>query len=107
MKAKTNVLIYIVLIAFAAIFLFIQRLTHIEFMLHVAAFPLEVLVAVFIDVLGQVDFLQGLYGVDAYSFIFEQQITNSNHHNPCWWLLFMTLLGEFLSQKILLLAYSW
>ncbi len=48
MRIRSNILIYIVLIAFAAVFLFIQRLTHIEFMLHVAAIPLEILVAVFV-----------------------------------------------------------
>lgn len=48
MRIRHNILIYIVLIASAAIFLFIQRLTHIEFLLHVAAIPLEVLVAVFV-----------------------------------------------------------
>lgn len=48
MKIKSNILIYLVLIAFAALFLYIERLTHIEFMLHLAAIPLEVLVAVFV-----------------------------------------------------------
>ena len=48
MGARGNIAIYIILIAFSIIFLIIQRLTHIEFMLHLAAIPLEVLVAVFI-----------------------------------------------------------
>lgn len=48
MKAKNNVLIYVALVGASAIFLIIEHLTHIEFMLHVAAIPLEVLVAVFI-----------------------------------------------------------
>jgi len=43
-----NVLIYLIFIAASAFFLIIQRLTHIEFMFHLAAIPLEVLVAVFI-----------------------------------------------------------
>ena len=48
MQTKGNVLIYVVLIAAAVLFLVIQQLTHVEFMLHLAAIPLEVLVAVFI-----------------------------------------------------------
>ena len=48
MKAKNNIIIYVSLVAASAIFLIIEHLTHIEFMLHVAAIPLEVLVAVFI-----------------------------------------------------------
>ncbi len=48
MRISHNILIYIVLIASAAVLLFIQRLTHIEFLLHAAAIPLEVLVAVFV-----------------------------------------------------------
>jgi choline-glycine betaine transporter len=48
MKAKNNIIIYVSLIVASAIFLFIEHLTHIEFMLHVAAIPLEILIAVFI-----------------------------------------------------------
>jgi hypothetical protein len=48
MKAKNNIIIYVALVAASAIFLIIEHLTHIEFMLHVAAIPLEVLVVVFI-----------------------------------------------------------
>ena len=48
MKTRVNVVIYIILVATSALFLFIQHLTHIEFMLHLAAIPLEVLVVVFI-----------------------------------------------------------
>ena len=48
MKIRERILIYIVLIAASVIFLIIERLTHIEFMLHLAAIPLEVLVVVFI-----------------------------------------------------------
>ncbi len=48
MRIRRNILIYIVLIASAAVLLIIQRLTHIEFLLHAAAIPLEVLVAVFV-----------------------------------------------------------
>ncbi|MFC1901028.1 hypothetical protein ACFLYN_05490, partial [Chloroflexota bacterium] len=45
---NNHILIYIVLITISAIALFIQHLTHMEFLLHIAAIPLEVLVAVFI-----------------------------------------------------------
>jgi hypothetical protein len=48
MKAKNNIIIYVALVAASAIFLIIEHLTHIEFMLHLAAIPLEVLVVVFI-----------------------------------------------------------
>jgi len=48
MKTKGNIAIYIILVSTSALFLFIQYLTHIEFMLHLAAIPLEVLVVVFI-----------------------------------------------------------
>ena len=49
---KTNntgfYIILIVLIITSLLFLLIKHLTHIEFMLHLAAIPLEVLVGVFI-----------------------------------------------------------
>ncbi len=45
---KNRAGIYIAFAAVSALFLIIQRLTHIEFMLHLAAIPLEVLLAVFI-----------------------------------------------------------
>jgi len=48
MKVGENILIYILLLAASAFFLVIQQLTHIEFMFHLAAIPLEILVAVFI-----------------------------------------------------------
>ena len=48
MKAKNNILIYVALVIASAIFLIIEHLTHIEFLLHVAAIPLEILIAVFI-----------------------------------------------------------
>ncbi len=48
MKSTGNVLIYLIFIAASALFLILERLTHIEFMFHLAAIPLEVLVAVFI-----------------------------------------------------------
>jgi hypothetical protein len=47
-KTPKNTLAYIVLIAVSPLFLLIEHLTHIEFMLHLAAIPLEVLVCVFI-----------------------------------------------------------
>lgn len=43
-----NIAIYLVLLAASALFLILERLTHIEFMFHLAAIPLEVFVAVFI-----------------------------------------------------------
>ena len=42
-KFIKNIWIYIFLIAASALFLFIKKVTHIEFMLHVAAIPLEIL----------------------------------------------------------------
>ncbi|HHT9111653.1 MAG TPA: hypothetical protein ACFYDZ_10925, partial [Candidatus Brocadiaceae bacterium] len=48
MKTPKNTIAYIVLIAVSPLFLLIEHLTHIEFMLHLAAIPLEVLVGVFI-----------------------------------------------------------
>ena len=48
MKIGENILIYVLLLAASAFLLVIHRLTHIEFMFHLAAIPLEVLVVVFI-----------------------------------------------------------
>lgn len=48
MKTRNNIIICIILIGFAGIFLFIQYVTHIEFMFHLAAIPLEILAAAFI-----------------------------------------------------------
>jgi hypothetical protein len=48
MTAKSNLLIYSVLVSATVIFLVIEHLTHIEFMFHLAAIPIEVLVAVFL-----------------------------------------------------------
>lgn len=42
-KIIKNVWIYISLLTASALFLFIKQVTHIEFMLHVAAIPLEIL----------------------------------------------------------------
>lgn len=47
-KGIKHIEFYIGLIAFSVIFLFIERLTHIEFMYHLAAIPLEILVGGFI-----------------------------------------------------------
>lgn len=48
MKVGENILIYVLLLAASAFFLVIQHVTHVEFMFHLAAIPLEVLVVVFI-----------------------------------------------------------
>jgi hypothetical protein len=48
MISKNNVFIYIALVVAPTILLIIEHYTHIEFLLHLAAIPLEVLVAVFI-----------------------------------------------------------
>jgi hypothetical protein len=48
MKTTSNIVIYIVFVATSALFLLIHHLTHMEFMLHLAAIPLEIMVAVFI-----------------------------------------------------------
>jgi hypothetical protein len=45
---KNNFFIYIILLVTPVIILVIEHFTHIEFLLHVAAIPIEVLVAVFI-----------------------------------------------------------
>ncbi len=48
MKAKGIIGYYVILCVCAGLFLWIEQLTHFEFLLHLAAIPLEVLVAVFI-----------------------------------------------------------
>ena len=48
MKTSEKILIYSGLLSFTIIFFFLERLTHIEFLLHVAAIPLDALIIVFI-----------------------------------------------------------
>jgi hypothetical protein len=48
MQLAKNIGFYLGFIAASALFLVVEHLTHVEFFLHVAAIPLEVLVAVFI-----------------------------------------------------------
>ena len=48
MSAKNNLLIYAALIITSVVFLYLEHVTHIEFLYHMAAIPLEVLVAVFL-----------------------------------------------------------
>jgi len=48
MKIVRLIGLYVVLLALSGLFLIIEHLTHIEFMFHVAAIPLEILVAVFL-----------------------------------------------------------
>lgn len=48
MESSKHIGIYALFLAASALFLFVERLTHVEFFLHLAAIPLEVLVAVFI-----------------------------------------------------------
>ena len=48
MQITRNTGLYVVLLAAAALFLVIERLAHIEFMFHLAAIPLEILLVVFI-----------------------------------------------------------
>ena len=48
MKASKNIWVYIIFSGASLLFLFLERLTHFEFLLHLAAIPLEVLVAFFI-----------------------------------------------------------
>jgi hypothetical protein len=48
MQFAKNIGYYLGFVAASAIFLIVEHFTHIEFFLHVAAIPLEVLVAVFI-----------------------------------------------------------
>ncbi len=48
MEKKANTFISMILIAASIVFLIVENLTHIEFFFHLAAIPLEVLLAVFI-----------------------------------------------------------
>ncbi|MCK4792979.1 MAG: hypothetical protein KAV87_55125, partial [Desulfobacteraceae bacterium] len=48
MKTKHYILLCIVLAVTSAMFLFVESVTHLEFMFHLAAIPLEILLAVFI-----------------------------------------------------------
>jgi hypothetical protein len=48
MQLAKNIGFYLGFIAASALFLIVEHLTHVEFFLHLAAIPLEVLVAVFI-----------------------------------------------------------
>jgi len=48
MKKSSLFYAYIILISASLLFMLLERLTHFEFFLHLAAIPLEVLVAVFI-----------------------------------------------------------
>ena len=48
MNLRKNIGIYLLFIAASALFLIVERLTHVEFFLHLAAIPIEVMVAVFI-----------------------------------------------------------
>jgi len=47
-KKKSNAVFFIILVALALLFLGLELVTHVEFLLHLAAIPLEVLLAVFI-----------------------------------------------------------
>ncbi|WKZ19555.1 MAG: hypothetical protein QY310_03090 [Candidatus Jettenia sp. CY-1] len=48
MKIPKNTGFYIIFIAASLLFLLIQYMTHLEFMMHLAAIPLEILVGIFI-----------------------------------------------------------
>jgi hypothetical protein len=48
MNLRKDIGLYLLFIAASALFLTVERLTHIEFFLHLAAIPVEVMVAVFI-----------------------------------------------------------
>lgn len=48
MKTKQNFIVYFVFVSASILFLYLEQFTHIEFFLHLAAIPLEVLLAVFI-----------------------------------------------------------
>jgi hypothetical protein len=48
LRTRSQIEFYIVLLGASAVFLIIEHFTHMEFMLHMAAIPLEILVAVFI-----------------------------------------------------------
>lgn len=48
MRLKNYALIYVILLLTSAFFLWLEHETHIEFLFHLAAIPLEILVAVFL-----------------------------------------------------------
>ncbi len=48
MKTPERIMIYVALLALTVIFFSLERLTHIEFLLHIAAIPLDALIIVFI-----------------------------------------------------------
>jgi len=48
MRLKNYALIYAALLVTSAVFLYLEHVTHVEFLYHLAAIPLEVLVAVFL-----------------------------------------------------------
>ena len=48
MRISKNIWFYIILAGAPVVFLIVEELTHIEFLLHLAAIPLEVLLAIFI-----------------------------------------------------------
>lgn len=48
MKTKDNIIVYVILLAATVFFLIIEHVTHIEFLLHLAAIPLDALIVVFI-----------------------------------------------------------
>ncbi len=59
MDKKISFLFTVVLVSAALIFLYVEKLTHEEFFLHLAAIPLEVLLAVFIvDMIYILNFIQ-------------------------------------------------
>lgn len=47
-KMKGNLFSYVILVSASILFLILEHITHIEFMFHLAAIPIEILVAVFI-----------------------------------------------------------
>lgn len=48
MKTRSNAFFYLILVAFSLFFLGLELVTHFEFLLHLAALPLEALVVIFI-----------------------------------------------------------
>jgi len=48
MRSLTGPWLYAAFIAAAVLFIVLERLTHFEFLYHLAAIPIEVMVAVFI-----------------------------------------------------------
>ncbi|MBU1186728.1 MAG: hypothetical protein KKD56_04160 [Acidobacteria bacterium] len=48
LESKKNPLIYLILVVLSLLFLAVEMITHVEFFLHLAAIPLEVLLAIFI-----------------------------------------------------------